>query len=58
VNIEVTNTDVQVSLLNADLDFFGYMSRTGIVGSYGSSGFKVFFVVVVLVFVFWGFFWQ
>jgi hypothetical protein len=40
VNSAAVNTNVQVSLWYTDLHFFGYIPRSGIVGSYGSSSFR------------------
>jgi hypothetical protein len=40
VNSAAINTGVQISLLHADLRYFGYMPEGGIAGSYGSSIFS------------------
>jgi hypothetical protein len=40
VNSGAVNMDVVVSLLYADFDFFGYIARSGIAGSYGNSIFS------------------
>jgi hypothetical protein len=42
VNSATINTSVQVSLLYADLDSFGYMPRSGVAGAYASSIFSFF----------------
>jgi hypothetical protein len=42
VNSATINMDVQVSLLYADLDSFGYIPGNGIAGSNSSSGFSFF----------------
>jgi hypothetical protein len=40
INVSVINIDVHISLLYANLHYFGYMPRNDISGSYGNSTFR------------------